>query len=96
MPRTNFFNPRKPSLLRGTLLPLLAIGFTYHSVGFPDPHPSAWLWLCTVLPALGALDCFRSLQKQWSLLHAGILLLFYTNLMLLATILFMIYFLQHP
>jgi hypothetical protein len=87
---------RQPSLLRGTALPILAMAESYWCTGFPEPHPSLWLLAGAGLAAWGALECFRSLRKTWSLLHAGILLLFYTNLMILATILFMIYFLEHP
>jgi hypothetical protein len=96
MPRTNFFNPRKPSLLRGTILPLLSMALTFLVTGFPHPHPSNWLYLTAALAAWGAIECFLKLQRKWSLLHAGILLLFYTNLLILATILFMMYFLENP
>jgi hypothetical protein len=96
VPRTTFFNLRKPSLLRGCILPLLAMGFSLAVTGFPEPHPSPWLLGTAALAAWGAVECFLSLQKKWSLLHAGILLLFYTNLMILATIVFMMYFLENP
>ncbi len=96
LPRANLLNFKQASLWRGVLLPLLAMAESYWCTGFPKPHESNWLWLGAALAAWGAVECFRSLLKKWCLLHAGILLLFYTNLMILATILFMIYFLEHP
>lgn len=96
LPRTNLLNLGRASLLRGALLPLLAMALGFWCTGFPEPHPSLWLLVSAGLAAWGAVDCFRSLTKKWSLLHAGVLLLFYTNMMILATILFMIYFLEHP
>lgn len=96
MLRTNIFNPRKPSLLRGAILPLLALALTFLVTGFPNPHPSLWLLFTAALAAWGAIECLLKFQRKWSLLHAGILLLFYTNLLTLATILFMMYFLEFP
>lgn len=96
MLRTNFFNLRKPSLLRGAVLPLLAMGLTFFVAGFPNPHQSLWLLATAALAAWGAIECLLKFQRKWSLLHAGILLLFYTNLLTLATILFMMYFLEGP
>lgn len=96
LPPAHLLNLKQPSIWRGALLPLLAIAESYWCTGFPDPHASNGLLLGAALAAWGATESFRSLRKKWSLLHAGILLLLYANLMILAMILFMIYFLEHP
>jgi len=46
--------------------------------------------LMLVIALWGMGETARCLQRKWSLYHAGILLLLYTNLMILAMIVFLV------
>jgi len=85
--RTAFFHLRRPSLLRGTLLALGAFAVSLRLGGFPDLkslHSSHWQIL-SALAAFGAMiETARCLGRRWTLYYAGVLLLLYTDLMILA------------
>ena len=64
-----------------------------HLAGFPhleNLHGSPWQALMLVFALWGMGETARCLQRKWSLYHAGILLLLYTNLMILAMIVFLV------
>ena len=78
---------------RALILSLGAFLLSLHLAGFPhieNLHGSHWQWLALVIAVWGMGETIRCLQKKWSLYHAGILLLVYTNLMILAMIVFMV------
>lgn len=61
--------------------------------GFPhieDLHGSRWQILTLFVAAWGMGETARCLHRRWSLYHAGILLLLYANLMILAMIVFLV------
>jgi hypothetical protein len=91
LPRSNIFRLRKPSLLRGVVLSVGAMALTMRLAGFPDAqhlHASAWQFVPVVAAAWGMVDTARCLSRRWSLYHAGVLILLYSELMILAMVIF--------
>lgn len=86
------FNIRTKSLLRGTLLVIGSLILALVWAGFPDIHPSALL----ILPALGAIygtwETSRCMHRRWDFYHGGVLLLLYTDIIVLAMILFLLFY----
>lgn len=84
---TAFFRLRRRSLPRGIVLALVAFGTSLRLGGFPNLsalHASRWQ-ICAALIAFWAMfETARCLGPRWSLYHAGVLLLLYTDLMILA------------
>jgi len=85
--RTALFRLRRPSLARGAALALSAFAASLRLGGFPNInalHASHWQ-ICAALVAFwGMVETARCLGRRWSLYHAGVLLLLYTDLMILA------------
>jgi len=92
LPRFNFFLLHQRSLLRGIVLSLAALAGSMRLTGFPDAahlHPSHWLFLPVLAAAWGMVDTARCIGRKWSLFHAGILILLYSELMILALTVFL-------
>jgi CO dehydrogenase/acetyl-CoA synthase gamma subunit (corrinoid Fe-S protein) len=91
LPRSSIFRLRKKSLLRGTLLSLTAFALSLRLEGFPgvkDLHASPWQILAVPIAIWGMVETARCLSHRWSLYHAGVLILLYSELMILATAMF--------
>lgn len=91
--RSNIFRLRQKSLLRAMLLSLGAFAASLRLAGFPninDLHGSHWQFLALMVAAWGMAETARCLRRQWSLYHAGILVLLYADLMILAGIVVLI------
>jgi hypothetical protein len=91
--RSNIFRLRQKSLLRATLLSLGAFAASLRLAGFPsldNLHGSHWQILALLVAAWGMAETARCLRRKWSLYHAGVLLLLYTDLMILAGIVVLI------
>jgi hypothetical protein len=61
--------------------------------GFPhieNLHGSRWQIAALVIAAWGMGETARCLHRRWDLYHAGIMLLLYANLMILAMIVFLV------
>ncbi len=59
--------------------------------GFPDGehlHASAWQVLPVAAAACGMVETARCLGRHWSFYHAGVLILLYSELMILAMAVF--------
>lgn len=57
--------------------------------GFPDItnlHGSRWEFAALLTAAWGMVETARCLQRRWSFYHAGVLILLYADLMILAVI----------
>ena len=83
----SFFRLQKRSLVRGTLLALGAFALSLRLGGFPDIralHSSPWQIVPALLAFLGMIETARCLNRRWSLYHLGVLMLLYTDLMILA------------
>ena len=71
------------------LLSLGAFAASLRMAGFPkidDLHGSHWQILALFVAAWGMAETVRCLKRRWSLYHAGVLLLLYADLMILAGI----------
>jgi len=75
------------------LLSLGAFAASLRLAGFPnisDLHGSRWQILALLVAAWGMAETARCLRREWSLYHAGVLILLYTDLMILAGIVFLL------
>ena len=89
----SIFRLRQKSLVRALLLSLGAFLVSLRLAGFPhieNLHGSRWQSVSLVFAIWGMAETARCLHRKWSLYHAGILLLMYTNLMILAMIIFLV------
>jgi hypothetical protein len=87
--RSNIFRLRQKSLLRAILLSLGAFAASLRLAGFPNIdnlHGSHWQFLALLVAGWGMAETARCLRREWSLYHAGVLILLYTDLMILAGI----------
>lgn len=85
--RVSFFRLRQRSLPRGIVLALSAFLISLRLGGFPDInalHSSHWQILAALVAFWGMIETARCLGRRWTLYHAGVLLLLYTDLMILA------------
>ena len=92
LPRTPILRLRKRSLIRGLALSLAAFAISLRLAGFPDIrslHGSRWQLLVAFAAAWGMVETARCLRPKWSLYHAGVLILLYSELMILALVLFL-------
>lgn len=83
------FRLREKSLLRGLLLSLGAFFGGLGLAGFPhieQIHGSNWEIAALLGAAWGMAETARCLRRKWSLYHAGVLILLYSDLMILAAI----------
>jgi hypothetical protein len=93
LPRSSIFRLRQRSLARGIVLSLGAFLVSLRLAGFPhieDLHGSHWQVAALLVAAWGMAETARCLDRKWSLYHAGVLILLYTNLMILALIVFLV------
>lgn len=87
--RLNLLDIRQKSLARAVLLSLGAFAASLRLAGFPyikDLHGSRWQFLALLVAAWGMAETARCLKRQWSFYHAGVMLLLYADLMILAGI----------
>jgi hypothetical protein len=87
------FRLRQKSLVRAVLLSLGAFAASLRLAGFPhieNLHGSYWQILALLVAAWGMAETARCLQRKWSFYHAGVLLLLYADLMILAAIVVML------
>lgn len=83
-------NPRKRSLLRGTVLVLGSLPLAFALCGFPNDRPSLFLLFPAFLAILGTLDTARCLRLHWSFYHGAVLLLLYSDILVLFIIFFLL------
>jgi hypothetical protein len=92
LPRLTLFRIRQRSLVRGVLLSLGAFVASLHMAGFPyieNLHGSPWQIAAVPFACWGMVETARCLRRRWSPYHAGVLILLYTELMILAMVLFL-------
>ncbi len=80
---------RHKSLARAVSLSIGAFAASLLLAGFPhlkNLHGSRWQFLALLAAAWGMAETARCLQRRWSFYHAGVLILLYANLMIMATI----------
>ena len=92
LPRTSIFRLRQKSLLRGILLAIGAFAASLRLGGFPDInalHSSHWQMVAALVAFWGMVETARCLSRKWSLYHAGVLILLYTEVMILGMAVFL-------
>lgn len=92
-PRPTILRLRQKSLVRGIVLSLSAFLASLLLAGFPHIeklHGSHWQILALLVAAWGMAETARCLRGKWSLYHVGVLLLLYSDLMILTLIVVLI------
>jgi hypothetical protein len=92
IPPSRIFRLQSKSLLRGILLALGAFAASLRLAGFPhieNLHGSQWQIAAVPFACWGMVETARCLGRRWSLYHAGVLILLYSELMILAMVLFL-------
>jgi len=92
IPRTSLFRLKQRSLARGILLSLGAFAASLLLAGFPhieNLHGSRWQMVAALAALCGMAETARCLSRKWSLHHAGVMILLYSDLMILAMTLFL-------
>jgi hypothetical protein len=93
LPRSTIFRLGKKSVLRSILLALCAFAASMRIAGFPHIetlHGSPWQGAavgCAIWAIAEAARCLD--RKRWSLYHAGVLILLYADMMILAMTIFL-------
>jgi len=93
VPHSPILRVRSKSLVRGILLSVGAFLLALRLAGFPyiqDLHASRWQLVALAAAAWGMAETARCLQPRWSLYHAGVLILLWADMMILATIVAML------
>jgi hypothetical protein len=91
-PRTSIFRLRQKSLVRGILLAIGAFAASLRLGGFPDItalHSSHWQILSALAAFWGMVETARCMGRKWSLYNAGVLILLYTEVMILGMTVFL-------
>ena len=91
--RLAIFRIRQRSLVRGILLSLSAFVASLLLAGFPhieNLHGSSWQVVSLLVAAWGMAETARCIRGKWSLYHAGVLILLYSDLMILTLIVFLV------
>lgn len=89
-PRISFLDLKQRSFARGLVLSLGAFFASLRLAGFPHIeklHGSRWQMALVPVACWGMVETARCLRQRWSLYHAGVLILLYTELMVLAMVL---------
>ena len=91
LPLLSILRLRQRSLARGVVLSLGAFAASMRLAGFPrveELHGSPWQMPMAAIAFWGMVETARCLRRKWSLYHAGVLILLYSELMILAMVLF--------
>lgn len=88
--QTAVFNIRCKSLVRATTIVLASLVAALVFAGFPNIHPTLWLALPALAASYGTWETTRCLRNRWSFYHGGVLLLLYTDVLVVALILFLL------
>ncbi len=89
LPRLHIFSLRHKSLARAVLLTMGAFAASLRLAGFPDVehlHRSSWQYVALLAAICGTAETARCLRSKWSLYHAGVLIILYSDLIILAAI----------
>jgi hypothetical protein len=87
----SLFHLRRCSLPRALVLALGSLVLCLRLAGFPapdSPHPSSWQAAVIPIVVWAMIETARCLRRRWSLFHAGVVLLLYSELMILVMALF--------
>ena len=90
--RPTLFLLRHRSLARGVLLAIGALVLSLSLVGLPladAPQASVWQFVPALIVFWAMIETARCLGRRWSFYHVGVLLLLYSELMILILVLFL-------
>ena len=87
-PRLTIFRLRQRSLVRGIVLSLAAFISSLLLAGFL--HGSPWQFAALLAAAWGMAETGRCMRGKWSLYSAGVLILLYSDLVILMLIVFLV------
>lgn len=82
-------------MVRSTLVALLAFFLSLRMGGFPDIdalHSSRWQSLPILIALAAMVETTRCMKRKWSFYQAGILLLLYTDVMIMGMAVFLFFF----
>lgn len=89
LPGLSIFRLRQRSLARGALLSVGAFAASLLLAGFPHIerlHGSNWQLAALLMAVWGMVETARCLQRRWNFYHAGVMILLWTDLIILASI----------
>ena len=95
LPRLAILHLRQRSLMRGVALSLGAFAGSLLLAGFPhieNLHGSRWQCVTLVAAAWGMAETARCIRRRWSLYHAGVMILLYSELMILTLTVFLAFY----
>jgi hypothetical protein len=87
--RSHILELRHKSLARGIVLTVGAFSASLLLAGFPDVnnlHSSPWQYAALLAAVCGTAETARCLRRKWSFYHAGVMILLYSDLIILAAI----------
>lgn len=93
--RLPLFHLRQKCLLRGVCLALCAFAASLFLAGFPyieNLHGSRWQVLTMLAAGWGMGETARCIRRRWSFYHAGVILLLYSELMILVLTAFLTFY----
>lgn len=83
------------SLVRGVGISLGAFAASLLLAGFPyiqKLHGSRWQCVTLIAAVWGMAETARCIRRRWSLYHAGVLILLYSEVMILALTVFLTFY----
>jgi hypothetical protein len=89
LPRSSILRLRQKSILRGIVLSVGAFVGSLLLAGFPhvqNLHGTDWQYLPLLVALWGMAETARCLRRRWSFYHAGVMILLYSDLIILAVI----------
>ena len=95
LPRTYLFSFRHCSLVRGIVLCLSAFLISLRLGGFPDInalHLSHWQIVPALMAAWSMVETLRCADRTWNLHYAGVLILLYSEVMILGMAVFLFFY----
>lgn len=93
--RLPLFQLRQKCLVRGVGLALIAFAASLLLAGFPyigNLHGSPWQVLTMLGAGWGLGETARCIRRRWCLYHAGVILLLYSELMILVLTAFLTFY----
>lgn len=89
---SRFLNPWNRCLLRACVLVFGSLVVAWPAFRAPHGLCAALLPFGAMVAFAGTLDTARSMRRRWDLVHAGVLLLLYADMMIVALLSFMAFF----
>jgi len=94
-PRTTILRLRQPSIFRSIVVALAAFAVSLRLGGFPDIdalHASRWQSLPILVALAAMVETTRCMKRRWSLYQAGVLILLYTDVMIMGLAVFLFFY----